>query len=100
VGGLAISEEAAPRSRRTRGFFWWGSISLGVHSGAFTEETLTQLTTPVDNALANANHVSIFTTGFEGRRGRAIPETIADLPRERRTENHPGPAEYGNCGTA
>lgn len=46
--------------------------SLGVHSGSFTEENLTQLTTLVDNAIANANHVSIFTTGFDPTGGHLV----------------------------
>jgi hypothetical protein len=46
--------------------------NLGVHSGDFTERTPTQLTTLVDNALASANHVSIFTTGFDSTGGHLV----------------------------
>ncbi|HEX3476404.1 MAG TPA: lamin tail domain-containing protein [Kofleriaceae bacterium] len=46
--------------------------SLGVTSGSFTEETLTQLTASVDNLLASANHVSIFTTGFDATGGDLV----------------------------
>jgi hypothetical protein len=46
--------------------------NLGVSSTSFTEETLTQLTASVDNAIANANHVSIFGTGFDGTGGHLI----------------------------
>lgn len=46
--------------------------NLGVHSGAFTETTPTQLTSLVDNALATANHISIFTTGFDATGGHLI----------------------------
>jgi hypothetical protein len=46
--------------------------SLGVHSGSFTEENLTQLTALVDSAIANANHVSIFATGFDATGGHLI----------------------------
>jgi len=46
--------------------------NLGVSSTSFTEETLTQLTASVDNLIANANHVSIFTTGFDPTGGHLI----------------------------
>jgi Lamin Tail Domain len=46
--------------------------NLGVHSGNFAETTPTQLTSLVDNALANANHISIFTTGFDSTGGHLI----------------------------
>ncbi len=46
--------------------------NLGVSSASFTEETLTQLTTSVDNLIANANHVSIFATGFDPTGGHLI----------------------------
>lgn len=46
--------------------------SLGVSSASFTEETLTQLTASVDNLVANANHVSIFATGFDATGGHLI----------------------------
>lgn len=46
--------------------------NLGVTSGSFTEETLTQLTASVDNLIASANHVSIFATGFDGTGGHLI----------------------------
>lgn len=46
--------------------------NLGVSSGSFTEETLTQLTTSVDNLIANANHVSIFATGFDPTGGHLV----------------------------
>lgn len=46
--------------------------SLGVSSTSFTEETPTQLTTLVDNLIANANHVSIFATGFDATGGHLI----------------------------
>jgi len=46
--------------------------SLGVSSGQFAERTPTQLTTAVDAALASANHVSIFTTGFDATGGHLI----------------------------
>jgi hypothetical protein len=48
------------------------ATNLGVTSGSFTEENQTQLTQLVDSALANANHVSIFTTGFDGTGGHLI----------------------------
>jgi hypothetical protein len=48
------------------------STNLGVHSGNFTEETPTQLTSLVDAAVASANHVSIFTTGFDATGGHLI----------------------------
>jgi uncharacterized membrane protein YecN with MAPEG domain len=43
-----------------------------VHSGNFTEETPTQLTSLVDSAVASANHVSIFATGFDATGGHLI----------------------------
>jgi hypothetical protein len=46
--------------------------NLGVHSGNFSETTPTQLTSLVDSALANANHISIFTTGFDSTGGHLI----------------------------
>lgn len=46
--------------------------NLGVHSGNFTERTPTQLTSLVDSALTSANHVSIFTTGFDATGGHLI----------------------------
>ncbi|HEY0479506.1 MAG TPA: lamin tail domain-containing protein [Kofleriaceae bacterium] len=45
---------------------------LGVSSGSFTERTPTQLTSLVDSALASANHVSIFATGFDATGGHLI----------------------------
>jgi hypothetical protein len=48
------------------------ATSLGVTSGSFTEETLTQLTASIDNAIASANHVSIFATGFDPTGGHLI----------------------------
>jgi hypothetical protein len=46
--------------------------NLGVSSTSFTEETLSQLTATVDNALAGANHVSIFATGFDPTGGHLV----------------------------
>jgi hypothetical protein len=46
--------------------------TLGVHSTSFTSETLTQLQSLLDSDLANANHVSIFATGFDGTGGHDI----------------------------
>jgi len=46
--------------------------NLGVHSTAFTERTPVQLTSLVDSALASANHVSIFTTGFDSTGGHLV----------------------------
>jgi len=46
--------------------------NLGVSSGQFAERTPAQLTTAVDSALATANHVSIFTTGFDSTGGHLI----------------------------
>lgn len=46
--------------------------NLGVSSTSFTEDTPTQLTTLVDNLVANANHVSIFATGFDATGGHLI----------------------------
>jgi len=46
--------------------------TLGVSSGSFTEETPTQLPAIIDSLLANANHVSIFTTGFDATGGHLI----------------------------
>jgi lamin tail-like protein len=46
--------------------------NLGASSTSFTEETLTQLTGSVDNLIANANHVSIFATGFDPTGGHLI----------------------------
>jgi lamin tail-like protein len=46
--------------------------NLGVSSGGFAEKTPTQLVSLVDAALANANHVSIFTTGFDATGGHLI----------------------------
>jgi hypothetical protein len=46
--------------------------NLGATSGSFTEETPTQLTSLVDSAIASANHVSIFTTGFDSTGGHLI----------------------------
>jgi hypothetical protein len=46
--------------------------NLGVHSGSFTERTPTQLTSLVDTTLASANHVSVFTTGFDATGGHLI----------------------------
>lgn len=46
--------------------------NLGVSSASFTEETLTQLTASVDNLIANANHVSIFATGFDPTGGHLV----------------------------
>jgi len=46
--------------------------NLGASSTSFTEETLTQLTASIDNLIANANHVSIFATGFDPTGGHLI----------------------------
>ena len=46
--------------------------SLGVHAADFAVTTPTQLTQLVDNALANANHVSIFCTGFDATGGHLV----------------------------
>jgi len=46
--------------------------NLGVHSGSFTEMTPSQLITLVNNDLATANHISIFTTGFDATGGHLI----------------------------
>jgi hypothetical protein len=46
--------------------------TLGVHATSFTERTPTQLTQLVDAAIANANHVSIFATGFDATGGHLI----------------------------
>lgn len=46
--------------------------NLGVHSGSFAERTPTQLTSLLDSALASANHVSIFTTGFDATGGHLV----------------------------
>ncbi|HET9625670.1 MAG TPA: lamin tail domain-containing protein [Kofleriaceae bacterium] len=46
--------------------------NLGVHSTSFTETPITQLQTQLDSLLANANHVSIFATGFDGTGGHDI----------------------------
>jgi hypothetical protein len=46
--------------------------NLGVHSGSFTEKTPSQLASLVDTTLASANHVSIFTTGFDATGGHLI----------------------------
>lgn len=46
--------------------------NLGVTSGSFTEENQTQLTASVGNLIANANHVSIFGTGFDPTGGHLI----------------------------
>jgi hypothetical protein len=43
-----------------------------VTSGSFTEKTPAQLAPLVTSTLANANHVSIFTTGFDGTGGHLI----------------------------
>jgi hypothetical protein len=48
------------------------ATSLGVHSGSFTERTPTQLTQLVDQAIASANHISVFTTGFDATGGHLI----------------------------
>ena len=48
------------------------ATNLGVHSGSFAEKTPTQLTSLLDSALANANHVSIFTTGFDATGGHLV----------------------------
>jgi len=46
--------------------------NLGVSSTSFTERTPAQIVSLVDAALANANHVSIFTTGFDATGGHLI----------------------------
>jgi Lamin Tail Domain len=46
--------------------------NLGVTSGSFTEMTQAKLAPLVGSTLANANHVSIFTTGFDGTGGHLI----------------------------
>lgn len=46
--------------------------NLGVSSSQFTARPLAQLATLIDSALANANHVSIFTTGFDSTGGDLI----------------------------
>lgn len=46
--------------------------NLGAGATSFTEETPTQLTSVVDSAIGNANHVSIFTTGFDATGGHLI----------------------------
>jgi Lamin Tail Domain len=46
--------------------------NLGVHATDFAVTTPTQLTTIVDNALATANHVSIFCTGFDATGGHLV----------------------------
>jgi hypothetical protein len=46
--------------------------NLGVRSTSFTSLTLTQLQSQLDSLLANANHVSIFATGFDGTGGHNI----------------------------
>jgi len=45
---------------------------LGVSASSFTERTPIQLTSLVDSTLASANHVSIFTTGFDATGGHLI----------------------------
>lgn len=46
--------------------------NLGVHSNSFTSLTLSQLQSQLNSLLANANHVSIFATGFDGTGGHNI----------------------------
>lgn len=46
--------------------------SLGVHASTFTETTPTQLISLVNADLATANHISIFTTGFDATGGHLI----------------------------
>jgi hypothetical protein len=46
--------------------------NLGVSSGEFTERTPTQVASLVDATVANANHISIFTTGFDATGGHLI----------------------------
>jgi len=48
------------------------ATNLGVSSTSFTSLTLTQLQSQLDSLLANANHVSIFATGFDGTGGHDI----------------------------
>ena len=48
------------------------ATSLGVSSGDFTERTPAQVASLVSSTLANANHVSIFTTGFDATGGHLI----------------------------
>jgi len=48
------------------------ATSLGLSSGDFTERTPTQVASLVTSTLANANHVSIFTTGFDSTGGHLI----------------------------
>jgi hypothetical protein len=38
--------------------------NLGVHSNAFTQSTVAQLAPVVEQALANANHISVWATGY------------------------------------
>ncbi|HET7499731.1 MAG TPA: lamin tail domain-containing protein [Kofleriaceae bacterium] len=51
---------------------------LGVHSGAFSVTTPTQLTQILDTALASANHVSIFCTGFDATGGHLVHRHARD----------------------
>jgi hypothetical protein len=46
--------------------------SLGVHSTTFTSTPINTLVSQLDSLLANANHVSIFATGFDGTGGHDI----------------------------
>jgi hypothetical protein len=46
--------------------------NLGVHSTDFAVTTPSQLTTIVNDALATANHVSIFCTGFNSTGGHLV----------------------------
>jgi hypothetical protein len=48
------------------------ATNLGVTSGSFTEMSQAQLAPLVASTLANANHVSIFATGFDGTGGHLI----------------------------
>jgi hypothetical protein len=54
------------------------AINLGVHAADFAVTTPTQLTTIVDNALATANHVSIFCTGFGPDGGHLVHRHAAN----------------------
>jgi hypothetical protein len=45
---------------------------LGVHNGDFSVTTPTQLAQILDDALASANHVSIFCTGFDATGGHLV----------------------------
>lgn len=46
--------------------------NLGVKSTSFTPYSITQLQSILDSALANANHVSVYATGFDSTGGHNI----------------------------